>query len=58
MCLIFKEQLDLRDVLSELARRNSVLEHFVNLGRGPAGNLREDKISDDEGDDAGSTEAE
>lgn len=44
-------------MLSESMRCNFVLEHFINLSRGLAPDLWEDKVSNYAGDDASGSKA-
>lgn len=44
-------------MLAELARRNLVLEHLVDLSRGTARNLRKDEVADDTRNSTRSSEA-
>ena len=58
LLLLLQVRLYLGDVFSKLARRDLGFEHFVNLCWGTLGNLREDKVTSDAGEQADSPKAE
>jgi hypothetical protein len=55
--LSFHKQLDLRNMLPKLARRNLVSEHLVYLGRSSTGDFWQYKVTDNARDGARSSEA-